>query len=208
MKHDDIVARVGSYYGDKLRTFGTTPRGVDWNGVESQALRFTQLMRVADGSKRYSLIDFGCGYGALLGHLEGQGMEVDYVGYDISDEMVIAAQAQYPGRARFVSQLEDLDATDFAVCSGVFNVKLQTPTEAWEQYVFDTLDRLATLGTHGFAFNMLTSYSDADKMRSDLYYADPCVFFDRCKRRYGNNVALLHDYGLYEFTLIVRKRTP
>ena len=61
-----------------------------------------------------------------------------------------------------------------------------------------------SLGTKGFAFNMLTSYSDADKMRDDLYYGDPCELFDHCKRSYSRNVALLHDYGLYEFTMLVR----
>jgi hypothetical protein len=58
---------------------------------------------------------------------------------------------------------------------------------------------------HGFAFNCLTSYSDAERKRDYLYYADPCALFDLCKRRYSRNVALLHDYGLYEFTLLVRK---
>jgi hypothetical protein len=42
-------------------------------------------------------------------------------------------------------------------------------------------------------------------MRSDLHYADPGRLFDYCKRRFARNVALLHDYGLYEFTLLVRK---
>ena len=51
---------------------------------------------------------------------------------------------------------------------------------------------------------MLTSYSDPDRMRPDLYYGDPCRLFDHCKRRYSRHVALLHDYGLYEFTILVR----
>jgi len=42
-------------------------------------------------------------------------------------------------------------------------------------------------------------------MRPDLHYADPCVLFDRCKRRHSPRVALLHDYGLWEFTILVRK---
>ena len=58
----------------------------------------------------------------------------------------------------------------------------------------------------GFAFNCLTSYSDAHKMRDYLYYADPCALFDLCKRRYSRYVALLHDYKLYEFTILVRKQ--
>ena len=42
-------------------------------------------------------------------------------------------------------------------------------------------------------------------MRPDLYYPDPGAVFDRCMRRYSRHVALLHDYGLYEFTILVRK---
>ncbi len=53
-------------------------------------------------------------------------------------------------------------------------------------------------------FNCLTSYSDPEKKRDELYYADPCALFDMCKRRYSRQVALLHDYGLYEFTILVR----
>jgi hypothetical protein len=29
--------------------------------------------------------------------------------------------------------------------------------------------------------------------------------FDLCKRRYSKHVALYHDYGLYEFTVVVRR---
>jgi hypothetical protein len=42
-------------------------------------------------------------------------------------------------------------------------------------------------------------------MRDDLYYADPCELFDHCKRQHSRNVALLHDYTLYEFTILVRR---
>jgi hypothetical protein len=84
-------------------------------------------------------------------------------------------------------------------------VKLDTPNEEWSEYVVHTLGVLDRLGRLGFAFNMLTSYSDADRMRSDLYYGDPCRFFDYCKRNFSKQVALLHDYGLYEFTILVRK---
>jgi hypothetical protein len=91
------------------------------------------------------------------------------------------------------------------VASGLFNLRMEIDDDAWREYVLDTLDRIAELSELGFAFNMLTSYSDPDKMRPDLYYGDPCFFFDRCKRRYARDVALLHDYGLYEFTILVRR---
>jgi hypothetical protein len=56
----------------------------------------------------------------------------------------------------------------------------------------------------GMAFNMLTAYADRERMRTDLYYADPHKYFDLCRERYSRNVALLHDYDLYEFTIGVR----
>ena len=69
----------------------------------------------------------------------------------------------------------------------------------------ETLDHYERNQLSGFRLRFLTIYSDSDKMRDYLYYADPGVLFDLCKRRYSRNVALLHDYGLYEFTILVRK---
>jgi hypothetical protein len=104
-----------------------------------------------------------------------------------------------------VSRREELVAADFAVASGLFNVKQQARDDEWLAYIWDTVADLARLGTRGFAFNALTLYSDPDKRRPDLYYADPLAMFDRCKRTYSRFVTLLHDYPLYEFTVIVRR---
>jgi len=98
------------------------------------------------------------------------------------------------------------EPADYTVASGIFNVRLDRPDDQWRAYLHDTLDVLDRSSRRGFAFNCLTSYSDADKMRAHLYYADPCALFDLCKRRYSRQVALLHDYGLYEFTILVRKQ--
>jgi SAM-dependent methyltransferase len=177
---------------------------VDWNSLESQELRFEELLRVVDREPAgFSLNDFGCGYGALLGYARARGLDVDYRGFDLSDAMLEHARVEYPG-VSFVCAADELERADYTVASGIFNVKLKTPDESWREYVLDTLRTIARLSAKGFAFNMLTSYSDADKMRDDLYYGDPRFFFDHCKREYARNVALLHDYGLYEFTVIVR----
>jgi hypothetical protein len=98
------------------------------------------------------------------------------------------------------------EAADYGIASGVLNVRLSRSDDEWAGYLEGVLDVLDQTSERGFAFNCLTSYSDADRMRRDLYYADPCALFDLCKRRYSPHVALLHDYGLYEFTILVRKR--
>lgn len=173
-------------------------------------LRFTQLLHVLpEGSTDAgtSLLDLGCGYGALLDLLRARGLGVNYRGYDISGDMVAAARDRHAGdgAARFATDLAAFGPSDVAVASGVFNVKLDTPVEAWHDYVWSTIETLHAVSTRGFAFNMLSTYSDPERRKASLYYADPCAVFDRCKRAFSPRVALLHDTPLFEFTIVVRK---
>jgi hypothetical protein len=121
--------------------------------------------------------------------------------------MILAARARHAAstNAQFVVSAAPPEMADYGIASGIFNVKLGRGDAEWWIYFETTLDVLDRTSQHGFAFNCLTSYSDADMMRDYLYYADPCALFDLCKRRYSRHVALLHDYGLYEFTILVRK---
>lgn len=198
---------VASYYSAKLAQHGQTPQGADWNGEESQNLRFDQLTKVIASSDSFSVNDLGCGYGALYDYLQNTWNTFSYTGYDISEAMISAAQSRH-GRntgPRYVVAPEPLDVADYGVASGIFNVRLDCDNCQWRDYLESTLDVLHRTSLRGFAFNCLTSYSDPEKMRDYLYYADPCDLFDLCKRRYSRHVALLHDYGLYEFTIVVRK---
>ena len=197
---------IASYYAGKLAEHGQTPGGVDWNGPAGQSLRFEQLLKVVT-SAPYSINDVGCGYGALVDHLDATGVAFSYTGYDVAEAMVEAARARYAGRPgiSFVAG-SVLAPADYTVASGIFNVRLEAPDDEWRAHVLRVLDACHEASGRGFAFNCLTSYSDPERMRPHLYYADPCALFDHCKRRYSRDVALLHDYGLFEFTLIVRKR--
>ena len=94
------------------------------------------------------------------------------------------------------------------MASGIFNVRLGTSEDDWAAYMLDSIAQMASRARLGFAFNVLTLYSDPERRRPDLYYADPCKLFDHCKRTYSRNVALLHDYDLYEFTMLVRTQAP
>lgn len=205
MSASEATEGVAGYYAGKLAEHGPTPAGVDWNSAHSQELRFAQLMRIAEGEKRFSLNDYGCGYGALLDHLDGAGAQVEYSGFDLAPEMVEAARERFAGRqARFTTDAAELQVADYTVASGIFNVRLDVDDETWLGHVLRTLEHLGSLSTRGFAFNVLTSYSDPDRMRPDLFYADPGVILDHCIRRFSRRVAILHDYELYEFTTLVR----
>jgi SAM-dependent methyltransferase len=204
----DILDGVARYYSDKLAEHGETPRGVDWNGEEAQTTRFKQLCMVVDGqAEMFSVNDLGCGYGALLDYLLPRYSLASYLGVDVAEEMVRAACTRHQARvnARFLVGDKPNTTATYGIASGIFNVRLGCNDAEWFDYVRGALEALNETSERGFAFNCLTSYSDEDKKRNYLYYADPCQMFDLCKRRFSRQVALLHDYGLYEFTILVRK---
>ena len=197
---------VKSYFDKRIREHGASPRGSDWNSETSQNIRFDQLLRVVE-LQTFSILDYGCGYGALADYLVTRGFDADYYGYDILESAIETARKAHQDASRrtFFTDKSKLPICDYTVASGIFNFRGEQPFEEWTEYVLGVLDEINRLSRRGFSSNFLTKYSDADKMRPDLYYADPLFLFDHCKRNFSRNVALLHDYRLYDFTLVIRK---
>lgn len=205
IKHQKLLKQVENYYTQKIEEHGATHLGVDWNSIESQNLRFDQLLKITGDERDCSIIDYGCGYGAMASYIRRNGYRGEYFGFDISEAMIKRAREQklkLPD-CTFVSNLNSFGIADYTIASGIFNVKQQIPNNEWFAYVVDTIRILSEHSLKGFAFNMLTSYSDKDKMRPDLFYGDPLFFIDHCIRTYSRHVAMLHNYGLYEFTILV-----
>lgn len=206
---EDILRRAAQYYGAKLAAHGATPHGVDWKDQDSHSRRHKQFLRLLGDETEASVIDLGCGYGDFLRFLREHGFSGRFVGYDVAPEMIDAAR-QFHGEARdrfWRVGAEPDESTDFAITSGILNVKGDVSTEDWSDYVRHIIDQLARSSRRGFAFNMLTMSSDPALRRPDLYYADPAETLQYCLSRFGRSVAILQDYGLWEFTMIVRHKS-
>jgi SAM-dependent methyltransferase len=197
---------VKSFFNKKIAEHGASALGVGWNSDESQNVRFNQLLKIVE-TESFSILDYGCGYGALANYIEQKGFRADYCGFDILESAIaIARQTQnMKSNRKFFTDKDPLPICDYVIASGVFNVRGEQSFETWTKYVIDSLHRFNDLSRKGFASNFLTKYSDAEKMRADLYYADPLYLFDYCKRNFSKNVALLHDYRIYDFTILIRK---
>lgn len=209
MKIEETQKKLNEYFSEKLEHFGATSQGVDYNGPEAQERRFEQLVKVIDTSHPFSVIDYGSGYGAMFDFLQKKGWQFEYYGIDLIERMVIAGRDTHQTfpNAHFTTDESQVPVVDYLLAGAIFNIKLETSYEDWQAFTVKTLQRMNELCSRGFSFNMLTKYSDADRMaqRPDLFYGDPLFFFDLCKRNFSRNVALLHDYGLYDFTILVRK---
>jgi len=204
----ELTSKVGQYYKEKICKFGIDSKGVDWKDEHSQKLRFQQLLKIVDADKPATINDLGCGYGALFLYLIRETpIKVDrYYGYDICPEMLVNARNLISDeRASFVESDRILFDADYSLCSGIFNVKLDIELPAWEEFILDTLSNMNEKSLSGFAFNCTTSY--VDYKEDHLYYGDPLFFFDFCKRNFSKYVTLIHDYELYEWTILVRKES-
>lgn len=195
--------RVAEYYTAKLDQHGPTPAGVDWNSEQSQRLRLREVSYLVEHG--YSVVDLGCGYGALLDELAASGWTGEYLGVDLSEDMLRSARDLHPDAGTFSGEMPPHASFDVVVASGLFNVKMDIAEADWESYVEDTILEMFACCRRGISFNMLTSYSDEDRKRSDLYYASPSRFFDFVASNCSRLVRLHHDSELYEFTLHVKR---
>lgn len=206
-KHEKVLKSIGPHFDERLKAHGANYEGLGYNSDHAQEIRFDQLLKVIDTSKPFSCIDYGCGFGSLAPYMQKLGYRFSYMGFDISAGMIAQANKMKPADVdwTFTTKVSDLKPVDYTIGCGIFNLRFEAKDEDWMAYILETLESMDELSNTGFSFNMLTMYSDADKMRSDHYYSNPGFFFDYCKRHFSRNVALLHDYEIYDFTILVRK---
>ena len=205
---DGLRSRVARYYSGKIERHGPTPAGVDWPCGPTQQLRFVQLLRLAEWDAPCSLDDWGCGYGALLGFMAERhpAAQVDYLGIDLSTAMVRTAGALWRRQraVRFHVGERSPRVADYAVSSGIFNVRMDEPLPLWEAFVAQTLRDIAACTRVGFAANFLAPLPHGMPGKPELYRVGPAQWLDFCERELGTRVTLLDRYGMREFTLLAR----
>ena len=145
----------------------------------------------------------GCGYGEFVKYCISKKIKIStYYGYDLSANMIEAAKKYIGSNNIKLFQSGDINTfADYTIASGVFNVKFDENLENWEAYVYKTIKNMFKNSRKGISFNCLSKYVDWEQNK--LYYADPLVIFDFCKKNLSKKVNLIHDYDLYEFTVQV-----
>lgn len=209
MSIDERLVRVQALYSANVQRLGTQSKAVGWNTPESQKLRFAKLANlISTDDGPITVNDYGCGYGAMLDFLTDdldRRIE-EYHGYDISPDMLAKAQELLMRHGELVRLYQSQNirtVVDYSFVSGTFNVRFDATTEEWTAYIETKLHEMHHHSRKGFAFNLLTSYVDWEDPH--LFYGNPCKWFDYCKRNFSKYVSLIHDYPLWEWTIVVRK---
>ena len=206
---ESIYSDIEAYYSARVAKYGATPLGVDWSCQATQSLRFVQLLKICDFSAPRTLNDIGCGYGALAAFLPIRYPEakIDYWGFDLSRAMISRARRRFssPDRRFFVGTASPRIA-DYSVASGIMNVSCSHSRAIWEDFVVVALSEMRRTSRIGFSVNFL---SDAGRAKTGasaetLYRTIPAPWLRYCERDLRCSVELIDDYGMKEFTLLVR----
>jgi SAM-dependent methyltransferase len=171
----DRYAHLREFYAD-FATSEDDARIVAWRCRDDQILRLEVLLEALDDADwPLSVLDVGCGLGALYDHLERTGRLGDYQGLDLLDTMVEGARARHPkGRFEVADLLtwERKDVFDVVLCSGSLNVTVLAH-ERWIERMLEamwTRARLAVLvnfqWTRAFQTNPVSAYDE------DIYHVD------------------------------------
>lgn len=203
-------SKILDFYIQHLTQFGNSPQGVGWKDDKAQIVRFAQLSKIITSDTDFSINDLGCGAGRYYNYLrESKFAFSHYYGYDIIQDMIEESTKNLlPDplvSLKLIHSPIEMSEADYSIASGIFNIKYDATEKLWLEHVLNTLESMNEKSNRGFAFNLLTSYSDKEYMQSYLYYADPLIIFDFCKKNFSKNIALLHDYFQYDFTILVRK---
>jgi SAM-dependent methyltransferase len=208
MKIKETLNKIEKLYTDNLNNHGDSSKAVGWNTDKCQNMRFQKLSSVIDNiQESHSINDYGCGYGGHLQYLEKMNYKINhYNGYDISQPMLEQAKnnlsdSKYNIELFNVPKINTI--ADYTFVSGTFNVRFGSNDKSWEKFIKTTLNEINNYSTKGFSFNLLSTY--VDYQDTNLFYGDPCYWFDYCKTNFSTKVSLLHDYPLYEWTIIVKK---
>ena len=190
---------LATHYQQLLEQYGDSPEASQWSSRESQEKRFEILTQIGD-LQGCDILDFGCGTGHLATYLAQQGVDIQYTGVDIVDELLTVGQQKYP-HCKFCKLEEILDHQfDYVMISGVFNNKIEDNQKFYQ----DTLKQCFSIARKGVAFNLLSHY--VEYYNDELFYERPESVFQYIKENISPYVTIRHDYQVksgvipFEFT--------
>lgn len=127
-----MIANTPTAWSEQAESVADPVAAVRWTS-DGQHERFRAVLAAIAPRFGESLLDFGCGTGALCDYLPNT---VDYIGYDWAEGMLVRARREHPGATFRDSPVGSFDLT---VCIGTFNLpgsKRQTwkrLSELWRQ---------------------------------------------------------------------------
>jgi SAM-dependent methyltransferase len=148
------------------------------------------------------VLDVGCGFGDFYAWAKRQGISIDYIGVDLSPDLISKGKQLYPDVVLHVGELFDCEfndqSFDWVILSGAMNEQFHDDGE----YARQLIAKMYGLCRKGVAFNML----DARYIQAhDLQSVDPQAMLAYCKTITPSST-LRDDYLKNDFSIYMLRQ--
>lgn len=188
-----------------------------WQNRQVQQCRFEVLWQLISQHRVFqsslthplTILDVGCGFADLAEFLSSKCTHIEYIGIDLSPDMIFAAQCQHPKLRLLQGELFDFDWPnahfDFVMCSGALN-EVVDPAETAGRYARSVIERMVALARYGVSFNLLNRHHQWTASRPDLQSFYPQEMRAFCQSLVPN-ITLRDDYLENDFSLYLEVST-
>ena len=188
------IDETALYYDDCATHITDDARAMGWSSKFNQMLRFDIMLYLVDMTNM-SVLDVGCGDGALFHYLSDQNINTEYKGIDVSKKMVQRAQARHPGiNVRHANFFDVQENYDVVISSGSLSMCDGDPMD----YLSAAIDHLFSVSNSHLVFNLLSDHAPAKSDKFNRYH--PTSVLDFCFKK-TPYVTLHHGYLPNDFTI-------
>lgn len=203
--------RIVKHYEDCLAKHGDGAAAVNWRDDKSAQIRYDVMLDLIredllDKRCELTLLDFGCGLGALKDHIDRCGFTgIHYAGLDLSPQFADATRARHRDVSVYccdvMDQSCDLPDFDYVVMNGIFTCRHNLSLEEMKVY-FEKLSTIMFAKCRkGLAFNLMSSCVDWES--DSLFHVCHGEISRFICKKLSRHFVLRNDYGLYETTCYV-----
>lgn len=200
--------KIIDHYEKCYLKHGDNNLGVDWPNLEDALTRYQIMSEGIEYLKAKSCLDFGCGLGHFYEFLKQTNYRLDeYAGLELSRKMIDTCREKHPNINFYhIDVLQEkwaMPGYDCAVMNGVFTEKLALSQADMFDYFKELVEIVFNNVKKGVVLNVMSS--QVDWKRDDLFHLslDDIAWF--VKERLSRKFIIRNDYGLYDYTVYIKK---
>ncbi len=197
--------RISNYYRNNMEKGKQDYEKLGWESKEAQDKRFDILISETEMEGK-TLLDVGCGLGNLLEYIEEKGINVDYHGVDLLEEMIENAKKKnLKGHFYCLDLFKNNPfpdkSFDIIYASGIFNLNLENNREFLRQ----ALQVFLRLSREYVVFNLL--HYKSPNREDKYFYFNPAEVKEMLEKDFGIYDAKIREQYLNnDFTVIIRQK--
>ncbi|MDC3126704.1 class I SAM-dependent methyltransferase [Candidatus Pelagibacter sp.] len=199
------------HYIKVYKKYGPTPKGVSWSSTNKTIIRYrfiSDFINNITQKKKISVLDVGCGYGALLKYINHRSKNFKYLGIDSNSNSINFAKDKY--KLKNISfekisllNLEKKKKYNIVLANGLFTFKHNLTEKKMYNFLFQGIKKMINLSNEYIIFNIMSR--NVDYIEKNIFYPKLIKvlnFIDRFKKSYIIDTSIKE----HEIFIIIKKK--